>query len=141
MIGKIILRQGRIQVKLDLGSSLAPHVILLTLTIWPNMMARGQKSQFSNFSAKKTWKYNLGFSKIQISHLLHELGKTWKYTQPQTNISKSKCWIYGWVGKTCPKLSFTVENKMGNSHKKGWSHFKVNINDWEIPFPKILRIY
>ena len=41
----------------------------------------------------------------------------------------------------CPNLSFTVENKMGNSHKRGWSHFKLNINDWDIPFPKILRIY
>ena len=24
-----------------------------------------------------------------------------------------------------PNLSFTVENKMGNLHKKGWSHFKL----------------
>ena len=40
----------------------------------------------------------------------------------------------------CPNLSFTVENKMGNSHKRGWSHFKLNINDWLIPFAKILRI-
>ena len=37
--------------------------------------------------------------------------------------------------------TFTVENKMGNSHKRGWSHFKLNINDWDIPFPKSLRIY
>ena len=41
----------------------------------------------------------------------------------------------------CPNLTFTVENKMGNSHKRGWSHFRLNINDWDIPFPKILRIY
>ena len=41
----------------------------------------------------------------------------------------------------CPNLTFTVENKMGNSHKRGWSHFKLNLNDWDIPFPKILRIY
>ena len=25
--------------------------------------------------------------------------------------------------------------------KKGWSHFKLNIIDWDIPFPKLLRIY
>ena len=88
------------------------------------------------------WKCNLGFSKIPISHLLYELGKTWKYTQPKTNMSKSKCWIYGWVGKTyVGNLSFTVENKMGNSHKRGWSYFKLNINGWDIPFPKNLRIY
>ena len=29
---------------------------------------------------------------------------------------------------------------MGNSHKKGWSHFKLNINDPKIQFPQILRI-
>ena len=40
----------------------------------------------------------------------------------------------------CPNLSFTVGNKMGNSHKRGWSHFKLNINNWGIPFPKMLRI-
>ena len=27
-------------------------------------------------------------------------------------------------------LSFTVENIMGNLQKKGWSHLKLNINDW-----------
>ena len=26
-------------------------------------------------------------------------------------------------------LSFTVEKEMGNSQKRGWSHFKLNIND------------
>ena len=35
------------------------------------------------------------------------------------------------------KVSFTVENKMGNSHKKGWSHFKLNINDSDISFPNM----
>ena len=29
----------------------------------------------------------------------------------------------------CANLSFTVENKKRNSHKRGWSHFKLNIND------------
>ena len=31
--------------------------------------------------------------------------------------------------KLFPNLSFIVENKTGNSHKKGWSHFKININN------------
>ena len=39
------------------------------------------------------------------------------------------------------KFSFTVENKMKNSRRKGWSHFKLNIDDWDIPFPQVLRIY
>ena len=29
----------------------------------------------------------------------------------------------------CPNLNFTVKNKMGNSHKRGGSHLKRNIND------------
>ena len=43
--------------------------------------------------------------------------------------------------KLCPNLSFTVESKMGNPYKKKWSQFKLNINYWDIPFPKILRAY
>ena len=43
--------------------------------------------------------------------------------------------------KLTPYLSYTVENKMGNSYKKGWSHFKLNINDGDIPFPKTLKVY
>ena len=48
-----------------------------------------------------------------------------------------------WISweKLCPNLSFTVENKMRNSCKRRLSHFKLNINDWDIPFPNILRIY
>ena len=42
--------------------------------------------------------------------------------------------------KICSNLSFIVENKMGNLHKKGWSHFKLNINDSDIPFPESLKI-
>ena len=26
---------------------------------------------------------------------------------------------------------------MGNSHKRGCSHFKLNLNDWDIPFPNV----
>ena len=26
----------------------------------------------------------------------------------------------------CPNLSFTVENKMRDSRKRGWLHFKLN---------------
>ena len=33
--------------------------------------------------------------------------------------------------KLWPNLSITtVENKMGNSLKKTWSHFKLNESDW-----------
>ena len=90
----------------------------------------------------KIWKCNLGFSKIPIFHLFYELGKTLAYTQPQNSISKCKL-LNLWMSweNSCPNLSFTVKNKMENSHKRGWTHFKLKINDWDIPFPKSLRVY
>ena len=36
----------------------------------------------------------------------------------------------------CPNLSFNVKSKMENSHNRGWSHFKLKIDDWDIAFPK-----
>ena len=89
----------------------------------------------------KIWKCNLGFSKIPISYLLW-IGKNLEiYTAPDQHfkIQMLNPWM-SWEN-WCSNLSFTVENKMGNSHKSAWSHFKLNINDWDIPFPKILRIY
>ena len=69
------------------------------------------------------------------------IGKYTMHSPAKTNISKSKFWIYGWIRKSlCPKLRFTVENRAFHT-KKGWSHFKLNINDWDIPFSKILKIY
>ena len=78
------------------------------------MKAREQKSQFSNVLSEleKIWKCNLGWSKIPISILIYEL--------------ETKFWIYGWFGKS----HFTVENKMENSHRKEWSHFKLSIARW-----------
>ena len=78
----------------------------------------------------KIWKCSLNSSKMLIFHLFHELRKSWKYTQTKTNISKFKFWIYGWTEKSylCSNLSFTVvEKKMGNSHKKGLSHFNLKV--------------
>ena len=54
-----------------------------------NMKVRGFKNfnfhkHFSEFG--KIWKCRLGISKIPIFHLFYELGKSWKYTQPKTNI-------------------------------------------------------
>ena len=42
----------------------------------------------------------------------------------------------GKLGKFMANLRFTVENKMRNSQEKGWSHFKLNINDWDFHFLK-----
>ena len=41
----------------------------------------------------------------------------------------------------CPNLRFTIEKKMGNSHKRGCLYFRLNILDSHIPFPKVLKIY
>ena len=70
------------------------------------------------------------------------LGKNLKvYTAQDQHftIQILKLWM-NWEN-LCPNSIFTVENKIRNSHRKGWSHFKLNINDWDISFPKILRIY
>ena len=123
-----------------------PHVIVLKDHPQPHHLTKdegkGTKISISKLFSKleKNWTCYLAFWIIPISHLFYELGKIWKYTQPQTNISKFQCWIYGWVGENlCPNLNFTVQNKMENSHKREWSHFKL-INDWDISFAKILRI-
>ena len=114
------------------------------LTIWLNMKARRlQKSQFSN--SLVIWErfgkvVYIGYSKIPFFHLVHELGKPWKYTQCKTSILKSKFWVYGWIGKVISKTSLL--NKMEVLYiKKWWSHFKLNLNDWDIPFPKMFRSY
>ena len=84
-----------------------------TLTSWPNMKVRGQK--------------------FISSHLLKNPISLW------IEIQMLNLWM-SWEN-LCPNLTFFLENKMGNSHKRGWSHFKLNLNDWDNPFPKILRIY
>ena len=91
---------------------------------------------------QKSWKCSLGFSKNPNSpSLFIWIGKN--YTQPKTNQHFKIQILNLWINSQnlYPNLSFSVINKMANSHKKGWSHFKLNINDWDIPFPKTLRIY
>ena len=107
------------------------------------MKARGQKFQFSNFS--EDWgKFGNAVSTFQKSQFPISLWieKTLEiYTAPDQHfkIQMLNFWM-SWEN-LCPNLTFTVENKMGNSHKRGWSHFKLNVNDSNITFPKILRIY
>ena len=62
------------------------------------------------------------------------------YTVPDQHIKIQMLNLWMSWENLCPNLSFTVGNKMGNSHKRGWSHFKLNIKYWGIPFPKMLRI-
>ena len=74
-----------------------PHVVVLTEHPQPHHLTKhegkGTKISIFKFLSElgKIWKNNLGFSKIPISHLFYELGKTCKYTKSQTNISKSQC--------------------------------------------------
>ena len=97
-----------------------------------NYEGKGTKnSTFKLFSALgKIWKCNLSFSKIPICHLFfYELGKAFKYIysvpDEHFKIQMLNLWM-SWENLS-PNLTFTVENKMENSHKRGWSHFKVNI--------------
>ena len=90
----------------------------------------------------KIWKCNLGFPKIPISPSLLWIGKNLEiYTAPDQHFKLQMLNLWMNWENVCPNLNFSVENKMGNSHKRGWPHFKLNINDWDIPFPKNLRIY
>ena len=93
-------------------SNLYPHLCLET--VFPALkltQVRGQKSQF--FVSFMNWE---------------KLGSILYAAQNQHfKIKILNLWMI-WE-KLCPNLSFTVENKMGNLHKKEWSHFKFNMND------------
>ena len=116
--------------------------ITFSLTIWPNMKASGQKSQFQTFQwIGENLEMQSKLFKNSNFPFFYELEKTWKYTQPQANISKSQCNLWVSWEKLWPNLSFTVENKMESSHKRSWSQFQLKINDWDIPFLKNLRIF
>ena len=60
------------------------------------------------------------------------------YTAPDQHFKVPMLNLWMSWKNLCPNLSFTIENKMENSHKKWWSHFNLKIND--IRFPNILRI-
>ena len=86
-------------------------------TIWQNM----------NF-LMNWWKFECAIWAIQKSKFSSLLwtGKNLKVYTAQDQHFKIQIlnlWI-NWE-KLCPNFSFTVENKMGNSHKKVWSHKKV----------------
>ena len=123
-----------------------PHIIKLKYHPHHLTKYEGKGAKISIFKLfselEKIWKCNLGFSKVPISHLFLWIGKSLKiYTSPDQHfkIQMLNLWM-SWEN-LCPNLSFTVENQMGNSHKRGWSHFKFNINDWDIPFRRSLRFY
>ena len=97
------------------------------------MKARGQKSQSSNFSVNwgKFGHAIQAFQKSQfpISFMNWEkLGnKIYRAPDQHFKIQMLNLWM-SWEN-LCLNLSFTVENKMGDLHKTGWSHFKLNTND------------
>ena len=117
-----------------------PHVIVLKSH--PHHLTRyeGKGTKISIFKlfseSGKIWKCNLSFSKIPIPISLWIEKNLEIYTAPDQHfkIEMLNLWM-SWEN-LCPNLSFTVENKMENSHKRGWWHFKLKINDWDIPFPQ-----
>ena len=123
---------------------LTPHVIVLKDHPHHLTKYEGKGTKIFNLFRElgKIWKCNLSFSKIPIFHCFHELGKNLEiYTAPDQHFKIQMLNLRMSCENLCPNLTFTVEKKMGNSHKRGWSHFKLNINDWDIPFSKFLRIY
>ena len=89
----------------------------------------------------KIWKCNLNFSKISVSHLFINWEKLWNIHSPRPTFQNPNVEFMDELGKLSPNLTFFLENKKGNSHKREWPHFKLNLNDWDITFPKSLRIY
>ena len=89
------------------------------------MKARGPKPQFSNFSLNWGIFGNtiLAFQKSQF------LISFFNYTALEQHFKVSMLNLWMSWQKLYPNLSFTVKNKMENSHKRGSSHFKLKIND------------
>ena len=88
------------------------------------MKVRGQKFQFSNFLVNREKFRNAIFiqkSQFPISFMNWEKLENIHSPRPTFQNPNVNLWV-SWE-------TFTVENKMGNSHKRGWSHFKLNIND------------
>ena len=97
------------------------------VTIWPNMKVRGQKSQFPNFLVNLEKFGNTKSRLFKNPHFTSFMNWDQHFKMQMLNLWTS------WEN-LCHYLSFAAWNKMGNSHKRGRS------NDWDIPFPKILRI-
>ena len=114
----------------------------LSLTIWPNVKTRGQKSQFSTllWIGENLEMLSRLFKNLNFPSLLWIGENSELYTAPDQHfkIPMLNLWM-SWEN-LCPNLSFTVGNKTENSHKRRWSHFKIKINYWDIPYTKILKI-
>ena len=83
---------------------------------------KGTKNSIFKFFIKlgKNWKCNLSFSKISISHLFYELGKNLEVcTAPDQYFKIQMLNLWMSYENVCPNVTFTVENEMGNSHKRG----------------------
>ena len=109
-----------------------PHVIVLKDHTYYLTRYEGMGTKISIFKLNgkmvKIWKCNLGFLKIPLW-----IEKNLEiYTAPDQHFKiKMLNLLMSWEN-LCPNLNFTVENKMGNSHKRGWSHLQLNRSDWDI---------
>ena len=78
----------------------------------------------------KIWKCNLGFSKFQVFLSFMNWKKLGSIHSPRPTFQNPNFESMDELQKVCPNLSITtVENKMGNSLKKFWLHFKLYVND------------
>ena len=95
-----------------------------TLVNWQNLDVQSRLLKNPNFPSLLSIGKNLEVYTTQDQHFKIQILNLWM----------------NWEN-LCRNLCFTVENNLWNSHKKRWLHFKLNIDDWDIPFPKTLRIY
>ena len=113
-----------------------PHVIELKDQPHNLTEYKGKGTKISKF-----WNFLVNWGKFGNAISLWIEKNLEIYTAPDQRFKVQTLNLWMSWENLCPNLTFTLENKMRNSHKRGSSHFKININDWDIPFPKILRIY
>ena len=90
------------------------------------MKARGQKFQFSNFLVNwgKVGNAIQAFQKSRFFLRIRKYSEIYTVPDQHFKIQILNLWM-SWEN-LCPNLTFTGENKIWNSHKTGWSHFKLN---------------
>ena len=71
----------------------------LLLSSMPHAVLKDYPRHLTKYEDKGTWK-------IPIFHLFYEfvIEKTWNYTQPKINISKSNFEMYAWIGESYVRI-------------------------------------
>ena len=104
------------------------------LSLWPCIVLKYHPHHSTKYEGKGT--------KISIFKLFSELGmKIWKCNQGFSKIPFMNWEKLGNIHSSRSTFQNpNIESMDGNSYKRAWPHFKLNIINWGISFPKMLRI-